>query len=121
MHKYNSNRNENVNSNKYILLLIIAISFIAAFESICYAAFQQNLAINEITSSIRVQTDIRITELAYADTNPFIHNASTSYADYNKSNISSSINLPYEDSSITYKVKIKNIGNVEMGIYSLTG
>lgn len=107
--------------SKSILIFIIAISFIAIFETICYAAFQQNLAINDITSSVRVQADIRITSLAYADTNPFIHNASTSYADYNKNNISSSINLPYADSSVTYKVKIKNIGNVEMGIYSLTG
>lgn len=107
--------------NKSILIFLSIICFIALFESIGFSAFQQNLVINDITSSFRLQTDIRITGVSYAEEGAFIHDASTNYEEYNKDNISSSINLPYADSSVTYKVKITNIGNVEMGIYSLSG
>lgn len=111
-------------NNKYkktIIIFSIIFVIIALFETIGYAAFQQKLAIDDILSSVRIQADIRITDISYADNNAFIHDASTNYDEFNKNSISSGIVLPHADSSVTYKVKITNIGNNEMGIYSLSG
>lgn len=107
--------------NRNVIIFSIVLVFIVLFETIGYAAFQQKLSVDNIISLVRIQSDIRITGVSYADSNAFIHDAYTNYDEFNKSSISSGITLPYADSSVTYKVKISNFGNTEMGIYSLSG
>jgi len=44
-----------------------------------------------------------------------------SYSNYGVDFIEAGINLPNEDSKVTFQVKVTNIGNVEMGIFDVTG
>ena len=86
--------------------------------SIGYSAFGTNMNITGTFVDVRVEADIRVTDVSVSD---YTNQAVSYYENYNVSNISSTINLPNADSSITYKVKVTNFGNTEMGIRSITG
>lgn len=45
----------------------------------------------------------------------------TTYLDYNTNNLQAGINLPNENSSVTFNVVVTNLGNSEVGIKSITG
>ena len=67
---------------------------------------------------------IRINEHDYTDLpNSLSINTTgnSNYLDYNKDNINGTVNLPDEDSFVVLEVDITNFGNVETGIYSITG
>ena len=66
----------------------------------------------------RVQKDIRITDISVDST---ADGAVSNWEDYNVKNIYSSVSLPNANSSVTYVIDITNVGNVEEGIYSITG
>lgn len=101
----------------HLYIFSFSIIFIVAIIGIAYSAFSQNLAINNITSSIRVVRNIRITDISVSN----YSNGVVSMEDYNINNISTNIVLPNSDSYITYKIEITNIGNTEMGILNITG
>ena len=107
------NKNINlVNIIPTITLIVICILTVA------YAAFSNNLAINDIGATVRVQEIIRVTGVTV--TNP-VSNAISNYEDYNINNINSSVTLPNSDSKITYEVQITNYGNTEMIVKDITG
>lgn len=54
-------------------------------------------------------------------TMPTTTSSLSNYAEHENDNISMGIVLPYEDSTITYDVTLTNLGNVEMGIFDITG
>lgn len=101
----------------HLFIFSFSIIFVVAIIGIAYSAFSQNLAINDITSSVRIIKDIRITGVSVSN---FTSNV-ISVEDYNVSNISANLILPNSNSSITYKVQVTNIGNAEAGIYDITG
>ena len=47
--------------------------------------------------------------------------ATALYEEYSDSYIISSVRLPNQNSSVTYEVEIKNLGNVEMGLFEIIG
>ena len=104
--------------NKYVKLVIPVILFVVVFLTICYSAFSNNLGIYGISATVRVHKDVRIGGI-------FLSNATNDgishYEDYNVKDIYSSVTLPNANSSITYDVKVLNLGNVEMGILNISG
>ncbi|MDD6879230.1 MAG: hypothetical protein PUD59_03255 [bacterium] len=81
--------------------------------SIGFSAFSDKLNIKDISASIRVKADIRITSVNLSDAYSGAYSTSLNY---NKTNINGTAILPNEDSYIDYEVKITNLGKVEMGI-----
>ena len=88
------------------------------FLSVGYSAFQTDMEIGDINAIVHAEKDIRITNLT---TFEFISSATSSYQDYTGDNISSRINLPNNNSKITYEIEVTNLGNVEMAISEITG
>ena len=105
---------EKIKPHNFIPLLI-ALVILAL--TIGFSAYQANLVI-DATAQIRIQKDIRITGVVASNTS---YDGISNWEDYNVSNISSSITLPSSNSTVTYRVTIKNIGNIEAGILKITG
>ena len=94
------------------------IAFIILSLTIGFSAYQARMQLDDLGAVVRIQKDIRITGvMASSTTSDGISN----WEDYNVNNISSSIDLPNSDSTVTYRVTIKNIGNIEAGILNITG
>ena len=94
----------------------IVVAIIVVLLSVGYSAFGTSLNISDIAVNVRVEADIRVTGISV---DSYTNNAVSSYENYNVSNISTNINLPNSDSTITYKVSVTNFGNAEMGIFAI--
>ena len=103
------------NFSKYVPLIIVLTSY---FLTIAFAAFSNNLAINNVGAQVRIQKDIRITNIA---PNSSSGGAVSYWEEYNTNNITSGISLPNSNSTITYNVEVTNIGNMEAAISEITG
>lgn len=110
---------KNIGLNKFKPSVIIGYTILifVLCLSIGFSAFGSQLNVKEISASVRVKTDIRITAVnlleAYSD-------AYSTSLNYNKTNINGTVILPNEDSYIDYAIKITNLGKVEMGIKEIT-
>ena len=93
--------------SSYIILIIIT------GLSIGFSSFNNELSIKDISATVKINADIRITSTYQEDA---YNGAYSTSLDYNAHNINGIITLPNEDSYVDYSVKITNIGNVEMGI-----
>lgn len=102
--------------NKIIICIIIL--FTISFLSIGFSAFNAGIFIEHIGATVRVKKDIRVTDIIISDSTKDVL---TNYIDYDVNSIFSEIYLPYDDSSITYKVSITNFESTEMGIFDITG
>ena len=100
--------------NNLIYFSSIVITLAVIFLSIGFSAFQNELAIENIGASVRIDKDIRVTKVSINSVNE----ATSHYEDYNASNISGSIELKNSNSYIIYEVEVHNLGNVPMGISS---
>ena len=83
--------------------------------SIGYSSFKNELAITNISSTVRIDKDIRVMGVKLNNSNK----ASSMYEDYNVANISFQGNLEEADSYLIYDVDVYNLGNVIMGIKSV--
>ncbi len=81
--------------------------------SVGYSAFNTKLNVKDIKAVVRVEKDVRVTNVTAQGNNSGVSN----WEDYNVNNISGSVRLPNANSTVTYKVEITNIGNVEVGIF----
>ncbi|MEE0014151.1 MAG: hypothetical protein UE699_00450 [Bacilli bacterium] len=110
---------KNIGFNKFKSSAIIsyAILIFVIFLSIGFSAFSNQLNVKDISASVRVNADIRITS---ANLSEAYNEAYSTSLDYNKTNINGTAILPNEDSYIDYVVKITNLGKVEMGIKEIT-
>ncbi len=95
-------------------LILITICFL----SIGFSAFQEPLLIDNVGVTVRFLEDMRITGI---QVNASTAGVVSNYEDYNIHNLKAGIYLPNKDSSITYKIKTTNFGNIEMGIFDITG
>ena len=93
---------------------IIAL-IIVLFLAIGYSAFGRNLLLDDIALAVRPNEDIRVTGAWEKESN----NAEVSSVDYAIRHLFSTVTLSEENSTVTYRVEITNIGNVEMGIYEI--
>ena len=98
---------------KYLIYIgIIVIVLVIVFLSVGYSAFQNRLAIENIGAIVRIDKDIRITNVSIEKVNNVISN----YEEYNVSNFEGSVILNTSDSYVIYDVEIHNLGNIAMGI-----
>lgn len=111
--KKNKRYNHKIN---YYTIFSLVIIFIIITLSIGFSAFQNTLAIENISSNVRIDKDIRIMKVSVDTTN----DATSLYEDYNVSNVTSKVVLPSSDSYIIYEIDIYNLGNVEMGIKNIS-
>ena len=110
---------KNISFNKFKSSVIIsyAILIFVILLSIGFSAFSNQLNVKDISASVRVNADIRITS---ANLSEAYSEAYSTSLNYNKANISGTAILPNEDSYIDYAIKITNLGKVEMGIKEIT-
>lgn len=94
-----------------ILLMLSTLIITVGFSS-----YQASLDIRDVSAVVRVQADIRVTSVS---TTSVSSEASSNWEDYNVRSISSSVNLPNEDSTITYQIQVTNFGNVKQGISAI--
>lgn len=103
-------------NNNLIYLGSIIVVLIVIFLSIGFSAFQNELAIEDISAAVRIDKDVRVTKVWVES----VKDATSYYEDYNVSNISSSIELNNSNSYVIYDVEVYNLGNVIMGISDAT-
>ncbi len=103
-------------SNKKIYGMCTIIVLLIYTISICYSTLQQQLEINGLVK-VRRQENIRVTGVEVESSTK----ATSNWEEYDVKNVSAGITLPNAESSITYKVKVTNFGNVDMGIYNIDG
>ena len=95
----------------YSFFFLIAIVLITAG----FSSFSTNLSISAL-ATIRATANIRVTNVtALTGTN----GATTNYENYSVNSITSAVNLPNANSTMTYKIEVTNIGNVTEGIYDI--
>ena len=107
MRKLKKNKNSNL-----LYFSSIAIVIAIMFLSVGFSAFQNNLAIENVSSTVRIDKDIRVMNNSINSVNE----ATSYYEEYNATNISGSIKLNNYNSYVIYDVDIYNFGNVSMGI-----
>lgn len=101
--------------NKFLYMLFSTI--------LCF--FVQTMVFSAINSTVkitgnayaRVDADVRITGFKVYSVSP---DANSGYEEYSKNTISTNVNLPFEDSTVTYVLEVTNYGD-EAGIYSISG
>lgn len=110
-------KNIGFNKLKSSIIISYAILIFVICLSIGFSAFSNQLNIKDISASVRVSADIRITSVNLSEA---YNDAYSTNLDYNKTNINGTVILPNEDSYVDYLVNIVNLGKVEMGIKELT-
>ena len=100
---------------KFIYVLVMVVVFTI---TIGYAAFGSEMALSGIVAEVRQIKDVRVTGFSYSSS---VSSGVANSYDYSVKSLLTNVKLPSSDSSVTYKVTVTNFGNVEMGIYELTG
>lgn len=108
---------KNKRINPVARVTIIVTCFII-FLTIAYSSSTTKLTMSGISAIVRAQKDIRITDIHLDNSSS---DGISHWEEYNVSNISSGISLPNANSTITYNVKITNIGNMEASVSDITG
>ena len=109
------NHHSFMNPSKIVgLIVIISVMFL----TIGFSTESVNLSIDDISAVVRVQKDIRISGVSLVSTNS---SAISNWEDYNEKSIFSGISLPNSDSTVTYSIKVTNVGNEEAAISEITG
>ena len=107
------NKRKNITTS-LITTIIIAIYFI----TIGYSSHSANAKIEDLMASVRPQAYVRITNVELSNTsNDGLSNAE----DYNLSSIYGTVELPNQNSTVTYKVDVTVFLSSEMMIKSITG
>ena len=99
-------------NNNLIYFSSIIVVLTVIFLSIGFSAFHNELAIEDISATVRIDKDVRVTKVEVES----VKDATSYYEDYNVTNISSSIRLDNSNSYVIYNVEVYNLGNVIMGI-----
>lgn len=99
-------------------ILVLIIFMLVLSLTVGFSSFYSAMDIGSLSARVFVRKDIRVTGIRLSDTTS---NAVSNWQDYNVKSISTNIDLPNQDSTVTYQVDVTNIGNIEMGIYEITG
>ena len=100
------------NNSKKIIIIFFVILFI--FNTIAYSGLATKLSIIS-EAMFRAQADIRVIDIKLDSSS---EGAVESYSPkYNVNTTTTGFLLPNDDSSITYRVSVKNFGNVNQTIY----
>lgn len=100
---------------RYIcILLVVAIAFL----TVGFASRTTGASITNVGASVRIQRDIRITDVSV---NNAYGNAISHWEEDNIKTVAVGVSLPQSNSSISYDVKIINVGNIEAVISQIDG
>lgn len=100
-------------NKKFNYIIFYTIIFICIlFINIGFSAFQNKLSIENISTLVRIDKDVRIAGINVDS----ISNGTSYYEEYSTFNISGSVSLDNIDSYVIYDVDVYNLGNVSMGI-----
>ncbi len=97
-----------------VMLVLVGVFCI----SLGYSSFYSEANISDLMAMVRLQRDMRITSF---NIDSMTDNGVSMYEEYNEHSLSFDITLPESASSVTYKFKVINFGNVPMGIRSIKG
>jgi len=103
-------------SVNYLRLMCVTIFFSVLFLSIGWAAFQSTFNISNLLATVRIDKDIRVTNVQSSTT---ANSGRSNYEEYNVSSIYSTLYLPNANSTVTFTVEVTNVGNVMQGIYDI--
>lgn len=95
----------------FVLLLVV-------FLSIGYSSYNTNMFINDVSLTVRLNKDIRVTGVSVVSSDG---DGISNYENYNVSNVMVGVSLPNLDSYVIYKVNITNFEEAEMGILDIDG
>ena len=93
-------------------LMIVCVMLL----TIGYSAFEVTMEIIDISALVQVQNDIQVTNVSVLEAT---NGAVSNYEDHTADSITSSVNLPEQNSTITYRIQTKNFGNTKQGIYAI--
>ena len=100
---------------KTIITILLCIFSLFCLSTIAYSAFSATMNITGLAHS-RIEADVRITDFSLHE----VVNATSKYEEFSKDTISSQIEFK-ENAYVTYKIKVINYGNTNVGIYDITG
>ena len=103
-------------TKKFILLIMLLLS-IFTFQTIVYSAVSSTFNITG-SAVARVAADVRITGFRIASTT---NSGVSNYEEFGKNHISTGLQLPSRNATVTYYVDVTNYGNTDVGIYSISG
>ena len=109
-------KNKNSYLNSFVLLFIIL--FCCIFQTVVYGAFSSTMKISG-DAYARVEADIRITGFKLSSV---ANNTISYYEEYSKDTITASVGFTKAGKDkLVYLIDVTNYGNVNMGIYDITG
>ena len=117
MFKFKNKTKEKKQINIISIAILIVFVLILSL-TIGFSSFQSSFDIGTLGAHVMINKNIRVTNITLNNTSG---NAISNWEEYNVKNISSNIDLPNASSTVTYVVEITNIGNIEMGIFDITG
>lgn len=104
-------------SNKNSIFITLFLIFSVLIMSIAFSAFNTNVSISDVVTTIRPDLDVRVKSFVVSST---VGSGSASNVDYDVRTTMANLYLPNSNSSVTFAVTVKNYGNTEMGISSIT-
>ncbi len=104
---------------------VLIVVLMVLFLSICYSAFNSSGLISDLTSTVRIEANIRVTDVTVESaTNSVVGNINYNTTVNNNTytgKVLTDTTFTNTNSQITYKVEVTNFGNTEMGIANITG
>ena len=111
-------KNNHKKKKKDIVFVVSSIvCLLVVLLTVGFSAYQTSLEVNNLGALVRLQKDIRVTNVSVASTT---NGGLSNYEDYNVNSITSLVTLPSVDSTITFDVEVTNLGNIEMALSSIT-
>ena len=107
----------NRSRKKRINLVVVALFIAVCFLSIGFSAYNDSMNITNAMATVTPDAKIQVTGASFdTSTNGGINNM----FDYTDNTLTGSIDLPNSNSTVTYEVVVTNLGNVEVGLASIT-
>lgn len=98
---------------KYLPILAV---FLILCLSVGFSAFEETLLIEDTVANVLLIQDAKITA---AQIEALSNNTQSNYVEIDENTLSGSVVLPESTSTVTYKVEVKNLENVEVGILDI--
>ena len=93
--------------------------FVILGLTVGFAALVSEMSISNLVAEVRAKADIRISEVSFVSEQS--SNVTSNNLNYSVNSIISNVTFSDSSSYITYKIKVTNIGSVEMGVLEITG
>ena len=105
------------NDKKYFKILSLLTFVFVALMTVGYSSYSSDLYISGGKAVIRIDRNVRVTGVRIESV---ANGGESTGEDYDIYSIFSDVRLPQSNSTVTYEVEVKNFGNVEMGIESIS-